>query len=68
MASALLWQGTLSPGLHIPVLSPDVLYERKPDCVVMLAWRYAEPIIKKHKKFVDQGGKFLIPLPEVRAV
>jgi hypothetical protein len=57
-----------SPGHHIPVLPPQVLYERNPDCVVILAWRYADPIIKKHQGFLNRGGRFLVPLPEVRLV
>ena len=61
-------QHKFSPGYHIPVLAPQELYERKPDYVLILAWRYAEPIIKKHKAFIEQGGKFIVPLPELRVV
>jgi hypothetical protein len=56
-----------SPGHHIPVLPPQELYQQKPDCVVILAWRYADPIMKKHQAYRDRGGRFLVPLPEVRA-
>src|SRR5207248_201686 len=34
-------QGRYSPGLHLPVFPSSAIYERKPDCVVALAWRYA---------------------------
>ena len=61
-------QNLYSPGYHIPVLAPQTLYERMPDYVIILAWRYAEPIIKKHKAFIEQGGKFIIPLPMLRVV
>ncbi len=57
-----------SPGHHIPVFSSDVLYERKPDYVVVLAWRYAEPIIKKHQAFLDSGGQFILLLPKVTII
>jgi hypothetical protein len=40
------------------VLPSDALYERKPDDVLLLAWRYAEPILKRHQRF---AGKFLLP-------
>jgi len=59
---------TFSPGHHLPVLSSDILYEKKPDHVVMLAWRYAQPIIKKHQAFLKQGGNFIVPLPELNIV
>lgn len=61
-------QGRFSPGLHIPVYSPEKLYEEKPDYAVTLAWRFAGPIIDKHKSFLNQGGKFIIPVPEVRVI
>lgn len=59
-------QGRFSPGHHIPVLSSDALYEKKPDCVVILAWQYADAIMKKHQQYIEQGGTFVIPLPNVR--
>jgi SAM-dependent methyltransferase len=61
-------QNLYSPGYHIPVLASQALYDRKPDYVLILAWRYAEPIIEKHKAFIEQGGKFIIPLPSLRIV
>jgi len=61
-------QSLYSPGHHLPVLAPQALYELKPDYVLILAWRYAEPIMKKHKAFLEQGGKFIVPLPEFRVI
>src|SRR5947209_5459122 len=52
-------QGLFSPGHHIPVLSPETLYERRPDYVLILAWRFAEPIIKKHREYLERGGHFI---------
>ncbi|EAM48454.1 methyltransferase domain-containing protein (plasmid) [Crocosphaera watsonii WH 8501] len=57
-----------SPGHHIPVLPSDTLYEKKPDYVLILAWRYAEPIMKKHPKYLKQGGHFIQFLPEVKVI
>jgi SAM-dependent methyltransferase len=50
---------------RLPVLRPEAIYERKPDTIIVLAWRYAEPIIGKHQRFLAQGGEFVIPLPAV---
>lgn len=58
--------GLYSPGLHLPVLHSDALYERRPDMVVILAWQYADPIMKKHARFAEQGGRFVVPLPAVK--
>jgi hypothetical protein len=60
--------GLYSPGHHIPVLPSDALCARKADYVLGLAWAYLDPIRKKHQKFAAQGGRFVVPLPEVRVV
>lgn len=60
--------GFYSAGLHFPILPSKVLYERKPDYVVILAWRYAGPILKKHQAYLDQGGSFIKILPAVELV
>ena len=57
-------QGRFSPGLHLPVSSSSVLCERKPDYVIILAWRFAETIISKNQAYLEDGGQFLIPVPE----
>lgn len=63
-----LKQGKFTPGLHIPVVPASALYERRPDYLMLLAWNFAEPIMKTHHRFREQGGKFIVPLPEVRVV
>lgn len=57
-----------SPGYHIPIRPPEDLYSRRPDYVVILAWIYADKIMERHRKFIDQGGKFIVPLPVLRVV
>ncbi len=59
---------TFSPGYHIPVVPSEEIYIRKPDYIIMLAWRYAEPIMKKHQGYIKQGGHFIIPIPGVRVI
>ncbi len=63
-----LKHGLFSPGHHIPVYPSQALYERKPDYVVVLAWRFAGLILKKHQAFLDQGGRFIVPLPKLEVV
>jgi SAM-dependent methyltransferase len=58
-----LRHGTVSPGFQVPVHPPEALYTRKPDLVVVLAWRFAEPIIRAHADYLRQGGAFVIPVP-----
>jgi len=63
-----LKQGLYSPGAHIPVLPSSELATKKPDIVVILAWIYAEPILKRNQAYLEAGGRFLLPLPEPRVV
>ena len=59
-------QGRFSPGLHLPVYSPEVINKLKPDYIVLLAWRFAEEIINKNIDYINNGGIFIIPNPEFR--
>lgn len=61
-------QGLYTPGTHIPVVSPRVLTERRPDYVLILAWNFADDIMKKLKPLAELGTRFIIPVPEPRIV
>jgi SAM-dependent methyltransferase len=61
-------QGTFSPGHHIPIYPAGALSERRPDAVVILAWAYTEPIVKKNQAYLEAGGRFIVPLPEIRVI
>ncbi len=60
-------QGLFSPGLHLPVMSGDVLNSADaPESVVILAWRFWEAILRNYSTYLGNGGRMLIPLPEPR--
>jgi SAM-dependent methyltransferase len=63
-----LKQGLYSPGLHIPILSTEAIYEKKPDYVILLAWNFAPQIMEDHQNYVNSGGRFIVPLPEIRVI
>ncbi len=63
-----LRQGLFSPGYHIPVFAAGALSEKLPDYVMILAWQYAEPIMKKNQAYLEQGGHFIVPLPKLQIV
>lgn len=58
-------QGLYSPGLHVPVLGPLALDEKRPDYLLLLAWNFAGPIIERNAAFRERGGKFIVPLPRL---
>ncbi len=62
--------GLLSPGLHVPVLAPTALLERRPRAIVIFAWNFADSIAEKIRAmFAAAGGEappIVVPLPEPR--
>jgi hypothetical protein len=61
-------QGKFTPGCRLPILDPSVIRETKPDYVLILPWNLKEEIIKDHGYIREWGGKFVLPIPEVRVV
>lgn len=57
-------QGLYTPGMHIPVVSPNRLLKDMPDYVLLLAWNYLDEIVRKEQRYRELGGKFIVPIPE----
>lgn len=54
-------QGLFTPGTHIPVVAFDELSKSRPDYILILAWNFAGPIMKK---CAGAGlANFIIPVP-----
>ena len=63
-----LKQGLYSPGKHIPILSPEAIYQKKPNYLIILAWNFTEEILKKHAKYKNEIGHFIVPLPTLMVI
>jgi len=53
------------PGYAIPVYPTAAVMEMRPGAIIVFAWRYADPIIAKQQAYVAQGGRFIVPLPDI---
>jgi hypothetical protein len=60
--------GLLTPGMHIPVLPAETLLARQPDYVLILAWNFADEIMRQQQAYRDRGGRFIVPLPDPEVI
>jgi predicted TPR repeat methyltransferase len=63
-----LKQGLFTPGMHIPVVPTERLLADQPDYVLLLAWNFVEEIMAQQSEYLRRGGKFVLPVPEVRVI
>jgi hypothetical protein len=61
-------QGKYLPGSHIPIVSPDILAERKPDYLLILPWNIAEEVREQQCQISNWGGKFVTVIPSLKVL
>lgn len=60
--------GFYSPGMHIPIVADKRMHKDESDYALLLPWNFADEIMSHMKKFRQNGGKFIIPIPKPRIV
>ena len=63
-----LKQGLYTPGTHIPVVPTERLLEDQPEYVLLLAWNFADEVMAQQSEYRHNGGRFILPVPEVKLV
>ncbi len=60
--------GRIVPGVLVPIVSPAYFHDHPPEYAIMTAWNYEAEILEKEKGYLKTGGRFIVPLPEVRII
>ncbi len=60
--------GFFTPGNAIPVHPVERLEESPIDCLFLLAWNFADEVIRQQRRFEQRGGRFAVPVPRPRFV
>ncbi len=61
-------QGRLTPGTHLPIRAPEVLAAEVPDYALLLTWNFAQEILAQQAEYRARGGRFIVPVPDVRVL
>jgi SAM-dependent methyltransferase len=60
--------GRLSPGTHVPIVPAEDLAKLAPDYALLLVWNFAKEVMGQQSAYRKGGGRFVVPLPELRIV
>ena len=61
--------GFYTPGTHVQIFPWEHTQEEKfPDYALLFAWSFMNEVLKKRVDYTAKGGKFIVPLPNVKIV
>jgi hypothetical protein len=60
--------GRVTPGTHIPIVNEAEARAMNPDYYLVLPWHFKEGILRREKDYLNSGGKFIFPFPEIEII
>ncbi len=60
--------GRFLPGTHIPIHSPELIRQRRPDYILILPWNLKAEIVAQLDYVREWGAKFIVPIPIAQIV
>lgn len=61
-------QGRLLPGTRIPVHSPEIVSETRPDYLLILPWNIKDEVMQQMSGIRQWGARFVVPIPTVEVI
>jgi SAM-dependent methyltransferase len=58
-------QGRLLPGTHLPIHTPDHVFETRPDWLLVLPWNLLDEVMEQMAGVRAWGCRFVTPIPEI---
>jgi hypothetical protein len=52
----------------IPIISEEDSRAMGPDYYLVLPWHFLDEFVEREAEYLEQGGRFIVPLPEVRVI
>ena len=60
--------GRYMGGNHLEIVDPQRLLQDQPDVLLILAWNFADEIIRQQSEYQHRGGAFMVPIPELQLI
>jgi methylation protein EvaC len=61
-------QGKFNPGTHIPIRPHQEFNENYPDYAVLFGYNHSKEIFAKEQNFIEQGGKWIVYVPQIEII
>jgi hypothetical protein len=60
--------GSETIGTKIPIISEEDSRGMNPDFYLALPWHFLDEFLEREQEFLQRGGQFIVPLPDVRLI
>ena len=60
--------GLLTAGSWIPIVSEEDMRKSRPDFLFVLPWHFLNYFCLRERDYLNSGGKFIVPLPELMVI
>lgn len=61
-------QGRYTPGTKLEILPPEYVLADRPNYLLLLSWNFLDEVLAQQATYRAAGGKFIVPVPNVRVV
>lgn len=60
--------GRRTPKTNIPIVSEDTMRADNPDYLLVLPWHFKEEFLSREDEYLNKGGQYIFPLPELEII